>query len=524
MSEVSASSSSSVEGSQIAAFYAGKGVLITGGTGFLGKVILEKLLRSCPDIKQVYLLARGRGQVTARQRIDEVIAGVLFDRLRKEQPNFADKISVVNGELTEEHLGMKDEDFEPLKDNIQIVIHSAATIKFTEKIQLAVDLNVLGVRRMLEFCHALKKCLCFLHMSTAYAHTDREFVEERIYTPAIEPQKLISLTDGMPDDLAEIMTPHFIGPRPNTYTYTKSIAEYIVSTEGKDLPAIVFRPSVVSAIWKDPLPGWLDNFNGVAALATAIGTGVARTMVGDTNMCTDVIPVDVVASYTIAAIWYSSTRLYPDVKETPVFNCESSGQNRMTIKTWGEELQRAFIKYPLEKNTVRRVKFCFTDPKNQWLLKFRNFVHHTIPAHVLDWFLTLMQQRPKMVKIFGKMERGFKELGYFTTHEWRWEEKRNAEVLAAMNDADRAQFTINVKTLHWRSYMEAICVGIKKYVFKESIEDLRKARANKRRQIITAIIGQLILFASFATVFYKLLRRIISFLAARIPALKPFVF
>ena len=35
---------------EIKKFYAGKKVLLSGCTGFLGKVILEKLLRSCPEI------------------------------------------------------------------------------------------------------------------------------------------------------------------------------------------------------------------------------------------------------------------------------------------------------------------------------------------------------------------------------------------------------------------------------------------------------------------------------------------
>lgn len=41
-------------------FYKGKTILLTGSTGFVGKVILEKLLYSCPDIRRIYLLIRAK--------------------------------------------------------------------------------------------------------------------------------------------------------------------------------------------------------------------------------------------------------------------------------------------------------------------------------------------------------------------------------------------------------------------------------------------------------------------------------
>lgn len=44
--------------SQVGDYFAGKTVMLTGGTGFIGKVLVEKLLRCCPDVDKIYLLIR----------------------------------------------------------------------------------------------------------------------------------------------------------------------------------------------------------------------------------------------------------------------------------------------------------------------------------------------------------------------------------------------------------------------------------------------------------------------------------
>lgn len=55
--------------SSISEFYSSKNIFITGGLGFIGKVLIEKLLYSCSDLKAIYLLIKPKNNLSAHQRI-----------------------------------------------------------------------------------------------------------------------------------------------------------------------------------------------------------------------------------------------------------------------------------------------------------------------------------------------------------------------------------------------------------------------------------------------------------------------
>jgi hypothetical protein len=59
--------------SEIVEFYNGKSIFITGATGFLGKCLIEKLLRSCVHVDKIYLLVRPKKGKTSKQRLDEIV-------------------------------------------------------------------------------------------------------------------------------------------------------------------------------------------------------------------------------------------------------------------------------------------------------------------------------------------------------------------------------------------------------------------------------------------------------------------
>lgn len=117
---------------------------------------------------------------------------------------------------------------------------------------------------------------CFksiVHVSTAYANCDRRYINEEVYNPPVKAEKLIEACEWMQEDVFNLITPKVIQEKPNTYTYTKQIAESVIIQECKDMPISIIRPSIIGATWREPFPGWVENFNGPTALFPATGTG-----------------------------------------------------------------------------------------------------------------------------------------------------------------------------------------------------------------------------------------------------------
>lgn len=66
------------------------------------------------------------------------------------------KIKPVSGDISEEKLGISDSDLTMLYDNINIVVHCAATLDFETDLKTAVVVNLMGTKRIVELCKQMK--------------------------------------------------------------------------------------------------------------------------------------------------------------------------------------------------------------------------------------------------------------------------------------------------------------------------------------------------------------------------------
>ena len=64
-------------------FYTGKNIMLTGTTGFVGKVILEKILRSLPGSGRIYIMVRGKKKTKPVERVKKIFKSFCFNRLQK---------------------------------------------------------------------------------------------------------------------------------------------------------------------------------------------------------------------------------------------------------------------------------------------------------------------------------------------------------------------------------------------------------------------------------------------------------
>lgn len=228
----------------------------------MGKVLIEKLLRSCPDLNRIFVLIRAKKDKTPEQRLEALGKIALFDRLHQELPNHFSKLCAINGDCTLKGLGISDDDLKRM-ENVSVIFHSAACVRFDDSLKNAILLNTRGTVEVMRLADKLKQIRVLLHVSTTYCNPTKKVVEEMIYPPNGDWEAAIKIAEKYDEDTLNALTQKFTNAEPNTYTFTKGLAEQAVRDFSDRLPVVIFRPSIVVSSLDEPMPGWIDNFNGL---------------------------------------------------------------------------------------------------------------------------------------------------------------------------------------------------------------------------------------------------------------------
>jgi long-chain acyl-CoA synthetase len=151
--------------------FGGREVLITGVTGFLGKVALTMLLDRYPEIGRVHVLIRPRAGGAADDRFAKVTTSPPFRPLREKHGTkldafVAEKCNPLAGDVTEPLLGLDEQQIAAFTGKLSCVINCAGLVTFNPSLELAVSVNTEGARSAAELCRRTGATL--VHISTCF--------------------------------------------------------------------------------------------------------------------------------------------------------------------------------------------------------------------------------------------------------------------------------------------------------------------------------------------------------------------
>ncbi|XP_022814954.1 fatty acyl-CoA reductase 1-like [Spodoptera litura] len=437
----------------VADFYSGKSVFITGSTGFLGKVYIEKLLHSCPKLDKVYLLIREKKGISADKRITDLFDNPLFKRLKSSNPDFLKKVVLVPGDLSLPHLGISPSDEQTLIDKVSIVYHAGATVRFHEPLPVSININFDGTRKMLELSQRMKNIEAFVYVSTAYAQGSAKVLVETTYPSPAKVEDVYKFIEEHGHDNDEVKK--FIGSHFGTYAFAKSLSEaYIAKNHGK-VPAVIIRPSAVTSIKDGPVKGWLDNWFGASGILFYINEGAIRVLHGEGNNTIDFTPVDYVSNLSIISALRAK-----ESNEVQVFNSTSSSDNPVNWDTIYKKMKE-------EKTLSGKNKFPYlslTYVNSKLGLQMGTFFLQITPAVLADLWLKIKGKDPKYLKIVSHAIAVRNAYEYFTSNMFVMRSDRTRELHSSLSPEDREEFQCDPTQIRWPEYLKDNMHGIYKYL------------------------------------------------------------
>ncbi len=353
----------------------GNDVLLTGATGFLGKVVLHDLMhrRESLGISKVRVLLRTGRSVTAEQRFDaDIASSPCFDDL---DPDWRDYVDAVQCELSEPGAGIEPGKREALTGSVTHIINCAASVQFDLPIQQAATANVATALEILDFAQSCRSLVSLVNVSTAYVTPHPKDGAEVREVLAPLPRDAADLYEGiMRGEIDETELLSATG-HPNTYTLTKCIAEHLLTERKGDTPLTLVRPSIISASLEKPRPGWIDSPAAFAMFAAQIGSGRMRAVMARPDARIDVVPCDAVSDRCIDAAFRPVS---VNGETPPIVHAVAGFDHSPSIRLCSNTIESFFTQNPdtRKRNRDRKAKVRFLGPDGI-LYRYNHWLYHT---------------------------------------------------------------------------------------------------------------------------------------------------
>jgi HAD superfamily hydrolase (TIGR01490 family) len=496
---------------------AGTRIAITGGTGFVGTALIERLLRGAPGCELV-LLVRPSKRHDATERVRrEIFKNNAFDRLKADLKDTAEpfearvarRVRAIGGDVSTDGLGLNDAD-RALFASCDTVIHSAAAVAFDSPLDSAVEINLLGPVRIAETLQSLGVTPHLVAVSTCYVAGNRrgnapeELVSEgpfdlglnwrkevaaarrlRSDTEAAsrDPDRLRGFRSEARKELGAAGAPALAGKTeqirerwvsdqlveagraraasvgwPDAYAYTKALGEQALTETKGDVPVSIVRPSIIESSLAEPFPGWIRGFRMAEPVIISYARGLLKQFPGVPEGTVDVIPVDIVvaAIIAVAATGPSAPR---------ITQVASGGINPLRYKLLVDNVRDWFTQHPLYDAEGQPIVV------PEWQFPARGKVQQQLRtakalAERSERALQMLPLRGRQAAWAAKLEERKNDIdrayeyvqlyGLYTECEAIYQVDNLMGIWQGLDDADRAAFNFDPRSVDWPVYVSTI--------------------------------------------------------------------
>jgi fatty acyl-CoA reductase len=485
---------------------AGKTILLTGVTGFLGQVIFERLIGDVPDAP-IVLLVRSQTGSSSRERVEYLFRKPAFDVLRGRlgedglREVLDRRVTVVDGDFS---LGVPE-----LPEDIDVVIHSAAAVSFDPPIDEGFQTNLYGAMNLYRGVIESGSRPCLVHVSTAYvAGVAKGVVPEATLDHRVDwrtegelalrarddveaQSRRPEMLDGFMDraakehsragpmtvaEEAEQRRKDWVSKRltrygrsrarslrwPDVYTFTKAMGERAVEelADLEQLPLSIVRPSIIESALVHPAPGWIDGFKMADPIIRAYGLGQIPEFPGIPEGIVDIIPVDMVVNAILAV---AAT---PPEARTPAYYHMSSGtRNPLQYHELYRYVRQYFEAHPLPERGRGEHKVPeWSFPGNLSVERMIKRAERLTDA--AEQVVTHLPKSKRMRDLVSRVDRDkarvdfvkrYSDLyGAYTEAEVIYTDDRMLALSQSLDPSDRERFPFDSAAIDWRHYLQDV--------------------------------------------------------------------
>ena len=488
---------------------AGKKIVMTGVTGFIGEQLLWKILTELPETRPSVLVRR-KGSASARDRMLGVVKKPIFNDIREGAGGASElldsRIEVIEGDLP---------NVPQLPTDLDIVVHCAGDVSFDPPIDQAFSTNVIGTKalldRMLEAVtdeNGQRRTVPhYVHISTAYtagrrrgAIPEAPHVHDIDYdaeaTAGIAMRDLIEEESRTSAQLAKLRKEAerhhrqagFLTTAADTerrrldwvqaelvkagterarslgwtdvYTFTKALGERVVADVGRDVHVSIVRPAIVESSWLHPYPGWIEGFKMAEPLILAYGRGELPEFPATPEAVVDIVPCDHVVNAILAVC-----ATQPAIGTPEYYHVNSGARNPLIFKDLYTYIRAYFMDHPFEggpRGAARLPQWQFPGASSiERLLSTSERAHK-----MADRVLVQAPRSDRTRKIAKDLDRTRVRLDFLRRYHTLYKEYAQSELhfvddntlalTRALHSDDQAAFAFDTAVYDWKTYIQEV--------------------------------------------------------------------